>query len=250
MPLLPKTLADKNFQISVSDIGHWILIANFKNYILGYSPGHTFLDKGNVVRSTRKIWYLDLPKWSNLCHLKTRLKSGQRLKVRYCDSFCSSNSLIWNYRDAWVSFFGLSRWVFGHLHILWCLSLNPAVREMCVFLLVQHLSHFWGPVNLGNNNRPWKEGFGSELYGGGGDICCESGPGPFQEACVAPWAPWKRRTAGFHGIAFSVPTVVWGWLDGGIIRKMRLAGLWDHFQIHNPLFFQASMGQLSCISKK
>lgn len=57
---------------------------------------------------------------------------------------------------------------------------------------------------------PGKKALARSCLGEEGNICGESGPGwlPFQESCVAPRALWKRRTAGSHGIDFSVPTVV------------------------------------------
>lgn len=163
------------------------------------------------------------------------------MKVRYCDSFCCFNSLILSSEN--LSGFPLT---ISALYDV-CLSTLP-FRKTCFFLcfsISTPLGAQWIPVvTIGLKRRFWL------LDGGGMHICGESGPaGSHPKRPV--WLPERREeaTAGSHGIDVSVPTVEQGSLDGGIISKMRPAGVWEHFQMHSPLFFQASTGQLSCIRK-
>lgn len=68
-----------------------------------------------------------------------------------------------------------------------------------------------------------------------------------QSWCVVSqesWAPWKKCTTGWQGTGTSLALFSKiGWAEGSVAKWGQLGG-GEHVQMHSPLLFQASMGQL------
>lgn len=145
-----------------------------------------------------------------------------------------------------LCFFNFSNSVLSHFFLSQCLL--PTLGEMGVFLLLYCSGPCGDSADLIITIGLGKGAGGSNLHKAGSEHkpWVSSGSLLFQERCVAPWVPWKNRTAGFYRIDVSVPTEALGWLDGWREhqkkkRKRRL-GCGNSFKRTAHSFFQSSMG--------